>query len=110
MSNKKWKETTRGGNKVRIYAKDGGGEFPIHGAVFLSGGWHVQTWTANGFIHVGVFSEPNDLIPDRREVWVNEYPEGVFGSPQDSIEEAKAKDNGDSIGVVKFVEVLEESQ
>lgn len=28
----KWQEKTRGGSAVRIYAEDGQGDYPIHGA------------------------------------------------------------------------------
>ena len=104
---KKWKETTRGGIKVRIYAQDGGGRYPIHGAVFEDNRWHQQKWRANGRFINHEIDHPDDLIPVRREVWVNEYPCGVLGCPRNSIEEAKANDNGDSIGVIKFIEALD---
>lgn len=40
---------TRGGDKVRVYAVDAGGEFPVHGATFECGGeWVVRTWRLSG--------------------------------------------------------------
>ena len=38
------------GRKVRIYCTDGGEDdnLPVHGAVYIDGGWVAETWTANG--------------------------------------------------------------
>ena len=88
------------------YAQDGVGKYPIHGAILQKDGWRTKVWRANGRFLGQEGDHPHDLIPDRREVWINEYPDGVLGCPRNSIEEAKANDNGDSIGVIKFVEVL----
>lgn len=58
----KWKDKTRGGHPVRIYAEDGGGKYPIHGAIDYGEGWVANTWTSEGAITVGgVFSE-RDII------------------------------------------------
>ena len=103
---KKWKETTRDGTKVRIYAEDGGGKFPIQGAVLEGDFWISEVWKANGRYAGSEADHPHDLMPERREVWVNEYPCGVLGSCHDSIEKAKAEACSDSIGTIKFVEVL----
>lgn len=41
---------TRGGEKVRIYATDGG-TYPIHGAIYQKGmGWVVTEWSKEGYI------------------------------------------------------------
>ena len=61
---KKWKETTRGGSKVRIYAQDGGGKYPIHGAIFEGGRWKQGMWKANGRFTVHEADNPDDLILD----------------------------------------------
>ena len=103
---KKWKETTRGGIKVRIYAQDGGGRHPIHGAVFEDNRWHQQKWKANGRFINHETDHPDDLIPARREVWVNEYPEGLSSRNHTSIEDAKEKGGDRAMGVIRFVEVL----
>jgi hypothetical protein len=75
---------TKGKHEVRIYATDGGGKSPVHGAIKIGEDWIAQTYTADG-----VCSEPNgNLVPDyfdlvevrprqTREVWLNIYPEGV---------------------------------
>ena len=39
---------TIGGKPVRIYAIDGEGPYPIHGAVLSPCGWKISTWTADG--------------------------------------------------------------
>ena len=40
---------TEQGNKVRIYAVDGGGVRPVHGAVQgRSGEWHFDAWREDG--------------------------------------------------------------
>lgn len=59
--NKKYK--TRNGCEVRIYATDGGGKYPIHGAIKNGfGDWCiVGLWSQEGEIRIGYSSE-NDLI------------------------------------------------
>ena len=50
---------TEQGNKVRIYAVDGGGVFPVHGAVQgLSGEWHFDAWREDGTTYLTI----NNLI------------------------------------------------
>lgn len=40
---------TRSGNEVRLYALDGHGNFPIHGAIRMNDGeWHVMSWRYDG--------------------------------------------------------------
>jgi hypothetical protein len=53
---------TRNGLQVRLYARDGGGEFPVHGAVLIGKIWHPQHWTARGRAFLGGESEL-DLVP-----------------------------------------------
>jgi len=73
---------TKGGREVRIYAVDGGGRFPVHGAVKLNDGtWRQEEWTPTGSYNgeKDGHSLPNahDLIVVRpriqREVWVNVF-------------------------------------
>ncbi len=42
---------TRGGQTARIYAQDGGGEHPIHGAYWNADTqrWTPMTWNDDGF-------------------------------------------------------------
>lgn len=41
---------TKSGKPVRIYATDGGGEYPVHGAIYdeNTGTWSVEHWRING--------------------------------------------------------------
>jgi hypothetical protein len=73
---------TRDGCEVRIYAVDGGGRFPVHGAVKLDDGtWRQEEWTLTGSYNgeKDGHTLPNalDLIEVKpriqREVWVNVY-------------------------------------
>ena len=44
--------TTRDGREVRIYATDGGGHYPVHGAFKASdGGWIKEDWTSCGEVN-----------------------------------------------------------
>jgi hypothetical protein len=69
---------TRDGREVRIYAVDGRGMWPIHGAIKVDGGWAACTWFDDGRA-AGDRDAALDLIEVKpriqREVWVNVYPE-----------------------------------
>lgn len=71
--NKQYK--TRDGREVRIYATDGNGHKPIHGAIREGQSWVAYTWLYDGVAAL----DCNSLIEVRprikREVWVNVYPE-----------------------------------
>lgn len=41
---------TRNGQKVRVYAVDGDGCYPVHGALQQATGWRVRSWTAAGTV------------------------------------------------------------
>jgi hypothetical protein len=40
--------TTRGGKEARIYALDGTGSYPIHGAIKVGEKWEGRQWQING--------------------------------------------------------------
>ena len=68
---------TRDGREVRIYAVDGGGRRPVHGAFWSADNrWSVRSWQPDGNTEE---DEPNnlDLIEVKprikRKVWVNVY-------------------------------------
>jgi len=71
--NKKYR--TRDGREVRIYATDGGDDFPVHGAIKDRDDavWRNYSWHSNGF---GVYSDLN-LIEARprhkRTVWLHVF-------------------------------------
>jgi len=68
---------TKNGKEVRIYATDGQGEQPIHGAVLEPNGWEPISWDANGFYFSSRNTSSFDLIEVkpkfRVERWVNIY-------------------------------------
>ena len=69
---------TRDGREVRIYATDGGGPQPIHGAISGLNFWSTANWSKNGSYTVVYGQEhDNDLIEVRprhkRTVWLNVY-------------------------------------
>lgn len=70
---------TRDGREVRIYAVDGRGEWPVHGAVKNPDGECHTTWRPDG--RWCSDDTPSDLIEVRpriqRKVWVNVYHNGV---------------------------------
>ena len=48
---------TRNGLEARIYASDGGGTFPVHGAVLIQDTWKPCQWTLEGHAFTGGESE-----------------------------------------------------
>ena len=78
----------RDGRDVRIYAVDGGGEYPVHGATKLNGQWLSQGWTECGGYDVEVDEHEYDLVEVKprikRKVWVNVYPygQGVYSTKE----------------------------
>ena len=75
---------TRDGREVRIYAIDGSGACPIHGAIkCVDGSWTSRQWGSSGRIPLDPYLNPADIIekPKTTEVdfWVNIYPNGGYG-------------------------------
>lgn len=65
----------RGGGEFRIYATDGAGRYPIHGACKAEGeGWCTRIWTRSGRYSLAQEST-RDLIrkPVRVQGWINYY-------------------------------------
>ena len=52
---------TRDGREVRIYATDGAGDYPVHGAVHLSKGWGFKLWRSCGLVS-SVSQSSADLV------------------------------------------------
>ena len=65
---------TVGGHPVRIYATDGPKEYPIHGAIFREGAWHVVCWTIDGSYMTGWKTEFDLDLYD----WRDEIPWGCL--------------------------------
>ena len=68
---------TRDGREVRIYATDGSGSRPIHGAINSNGYWVAHTWGSDG--RYDCCQSDDDLIEVKprikRTVWLNVYPD-----------------------------------
>lgn len=76
MIDKTKQYTTRSGLPARIYATDGEGEYPVHGAVLKDGCWFPCSWTSEGK-HVTAQASSFDLIKVKQRIqmtaWVNVY-------------------------------------
>ena len=48
---------TRDGQQIRIYATDGSGDYPLHGAFLRKDGWNKESWTVEGKYVVGEDNE-----------------------------------------------------
>lgn len=53
---------TASGNPVRIYAVDGSGEYPVHGAIETDDGWESASWTKEGAYRVSKGQSQHDLV------------------------------------------------
>ncbi len=60
---------TRGGGKARIYALDGEGDYPVHGALWIKSGWHLATWTRSGH-YLGSYTSEEDVMGE----WKDPHP------------------------------------
>ena len=103
---------TRGGREVRIYATDGNGLYPIHGAVFNGDWWAVQTWTADGKVQCGTESE-GDLVEEPQtmelDCWVNVYTDTV-GVAWETKEEADSNADSNRIACINIKQTVTEGE
>jgi hypothetical protein len=67
------KYQTRSGLPVRIYATDGAGRYPVHGAIKWDGGWDDNTWCADGSYADGEADGSRSLVSAK--AW-REWKEG----------------------------------
>ena len=82
--------TTRSGLPVRIYAVDGGGNYPVHGASFADGKWQYRAWPTNG--RLSLYTENGEDLYEvkpriKRTVWLNVYHRDLFrvySSPEEA--------------------------
>ena len=77
MIDKNKQYRTRDGREVRIYATDGNGHKPIHGAIREGESWVAYTWLYDGVAALDCNSLIEVKPRIKREVWVNVYPNGV---------------------------------
>ncbi len=101
--------------ETRIYAVDGCGDYPVHGAVLNEHGWVHTTWRKDGrSFRSGNFSDgPYDLIEVtpriQREVWLNVY-NGRLCTGYPSKEESDRASSYDRIACVKVIIDCEEGE
>ena len=115
MIDKNKQYRTRDGREVRIYAVDGQGECPIHGAVKNPTGWYPLIWYPDGnFAATKIEKFGQDLIEVKprikREVWVNVYPSRVGVYNFDCKKAADAHDSGSRIACVRLTIDCEEGE
>lgn len=78
---------TRDGRMARIYAIDGGGVWPIHGAIFTGSEWEATCWTKDGCTRE--IAESNDDLdgiwedrPKRMVAWICTGTATPVGHPE----------------------------
>ncbi len=82
----------RNGAEARVYAVDGGGDYPVHGAYVHEHGWSVMTWREDGrsWRSGNGRNEPYDLVEVKprikREAWITVYKDGLLLSVSDTPE------------------------
>lgn len=65
----------RDGGKARIYATDGAGGYPIHGAAWIGTRWVLREWTREGFTLPDAPHCPSSIVgpwidePDASKLW-----------------------------------------
>ena len=75
---------TRDGREVRIYVVDGGGPFPVHGAIYFNNWWSPCNWTTEGYYKISDSDHGSNLIEVKpriqREVWMNVYAGNCYNA------------------------------
>ena len=96
---------TRCGYPVRIYATDGVGAYPIHGAYCEGGDWIQLRWTDAGSRKIGSTCQL-DLIEVKprivREMWVNVYDDMRWTGYHSTREKADSSATHARIACVKL--------
>ena len=90
--NKKYR--TRDGREARVYAIDGNGPYPVHGAIKWEKGWKTENWTADGKYSTTVIDRHLDLVevkPRIKEtIYINIYDGYKSISSTEKIAEERA--------------------
>lgn len=98
---------TRNGKKVRIYATDGNGCTPVHGAVYTDG-WTQLRWALDG-LRLSHGREQYDIVgpweEPLREIWVGELNNGGLSTRNFATPTEVFDDNGFAVQAIKFREV-----
>jgi hypothetical protein len=89
---------TVGGHPVRIYATDGGGDFPVHGAIWVCtfGEWVTYQWSLKGGFVGRNGEDDSDLNLDLHD-WRDEIP---WKCLRDDIQWVARQESGRWVGFV----------
>ena len=106
---------TRDGREVRIYATDGGGDYPVHGAMLGHDGWQHFMWRVNGKSYFDDFDDkPTDIAECKprikRTVWLNVYDNEVIHGGWRTKEEAQGYHEKNRIACLKLDLDFEEGE
>ena len=89
------KVKTCDGLEVRIYATDGGGIYPVHGAIKLDHEWEFETWKLSGSYTDGEQDHRYDLTAIPQPLYFNIYTyktgnpvKGIFFDDLEALAEA----------------------
>ena len=64
---------TRDGREVRIYATDGAGSHPIHGAIECSDGWINASWGSSGYFISTCRDMQEDLVEVKPRIKIERW-------------------------------------
>lgn len=109
-----WQERTRNNVEYKIYDIDGGGIYPVHGAVRLhqnSEIWTLVSWTAKGTFRYDGIEDSLDLLPvEKRDRVMFRNGEGGVSTSARSFTETEWYQEWGGIGltVLCFLSEFEE--
>lgn len=113
MIDKNKQYRTRDGREVRIYATDGIGSYPVHGACRGREGWTPEKWTAGGLFFYDGSRKDGDLVEVKpriqREFWLNVYRDSL-STRYDSKEHADRGATIERLACVKIIIDCEEGE
>ena len=103
------KYTAYDGREVRVYATDGAGSYPVHGAVKQENGeWYPLKWTEDGRYLADGSEDIKDLIEVVEQKilkgWINIYPNNQIWSILESKEKSNLMATSSRIACV-YVEI-----
>ena len=67
---------TKDGQKVRVYATDGVGHHPVHGAILTSKGWMPAQWDENGRAFKPHLESELDLVDE--SLYSDDHPGTIW--------------------------------
>ena len=113
MIDKNKQYRTRDGREVRIYATDGNGHKPIHGAIREGESWVAYTWLYDGVAALDCNSLIEVKPRIKREVWVNVYRQDdgyEFATYHDNAIDAESESGDDIVARACLTVDVEEGE